>query len=199
MPSGSINSLTPPPPTSEDANLDMDIDDPPADEAEATTPVASESRMEGTEDPGAWDAYHRQRAVRGFGQTSEVKTEPQDVPEDNDETPRKGTNGNGHAKTESVGKWTESVAPESPPPTARMDSGGRLGRKRRGEDQLLLDDHLLPAEMRRGAAAGKKSVDEKVHVESEAPADEEEEEDGEEEQEDKVRCVCKTEGEQRSF
>lgn len=193
LPSGSVNSLTPPPPTSEDANLDMDIDEPVTDDIDEATPTASSSKEDGAPEEaatGEWDAYRRQRAVRGFG-ASQVKREPEDALEDNEATPRK----NGNGSMEQTGDGSEGFGPGSPPPNARTDSGGRLGRKRRGEDQLLLDDHLLPAEMRRGAAAGKKGqVDEKEDVVEDVPVEEEEEE-GEEPQEDQVRCVCKTEGE----
>lgn len=88
-----------------------------------------------------WTAYRRKHGVRGFGK---AKTEDEDgdvkmeVDEDDDETPGK------NRKEMSDGQGT---------PTLR-------NRKRRGEEQLLLDDHLLPEEMRRtGKLTGKRGRD----------------------------------------
>lgn len=87
-------------------------------------------------------------------------------------------------------------------------AGSRQGRRRRGEEQLLLDDHLLPAEIRRTALAerAKKDVEkdeeEEVEVEEGEEEGEEDEEEGDglgeqeedEEGRDITRCVCKREG-----
>lgn len=83
-------------------------------------------------------------------------------------------------------------------------AGSRQGRRRRGEEQLLLDDHLLPAEIRRTALAerAKKEEEEEVEVEEGEEEGEEDMEEGDgpgeqeedEEGKDITRCVCKREG-----
>jgi hypothetical protein len=103
----------------------------------------------------------------------------------------------------------------------RADSSSRASRRRRGEEQLLFDDHLLPAEMRKTgisalpARRGHKGEEasnnlEAMKVEEDDPVVEEPEGgaelegetdpglDGEEEEEDQkdvTRCVCRQDGE----
>lgn len=87
-------------------------------------------------------------------------------------------------------------------------AASRQGRKRRGEEQLLLDDHLLPAEIRRTSVAERAKKDAEKDEEEEADVEEGGEEGEEDEEEDDrlgeqeedeegkdiTRCVCKREG-----
>lgn len=75
----------------------------------------------------------------------------------------------------------------TPTGSATSERGASQVRRRRGEEQLLLDDHLLPEEMRRtGKMPGKRGLEKQ---EDEEP---EEEEGGGDEV---TRCVCQLEGE----
>jgi len=185
-PSGSVVSLTPPPPTSEDAAVDVDMDMAPAAEVEDATsgltePDSGDAEVKGDEQ---WEEGQQPHSVRSFPKASEVKQE-QDV--DDETTPRKVT----AAQDDAV------IDPDaSPPPIERADSS-KLNRKRRGEEQLLLDDHLLPAEMRRtGSLNGKrgKGKEEEEEEEDTIEAADDEDPDGEDAPEDITRCVCKLDG-----
>lgn len=148
MPSGSGTSLTPPP-TSE----------PPAEdgtEADAEE-VASRSK-------DAWASYQRQRKRRSFGEANGsgavvVKQEEALDDAEDEDTPRRVKGGgkrSGSRRASAV-----STADKGSPAISRsgsgMDLGSRQSRKRRGEEQLLLDDHLLPEEMKRtGQLTGKR-------------------------------------------
>ncbi|WWD18550.1 hypothetical protein CI109_103003 [Kwoniella shandongensis] len=194
LPSASNTSLTPPPPTSEDAAMEVDVDEP-----------------KGEDD---WDTYRRHRAVRGFGGPPpkvEVKLEPGAdtgaIEEgDEEETPIKTRNGKAVNRTLS---FTEVAnTPNSTPGSdnERGRSASRQARRRRGEEQLLLDDHLLPAEIRRTQAPKRdKSAGAVKDVEEEEPVVEDEVEDAadeaddaeedvidvdEDEGKDITRCVC---------
>lgn len=190
-PSGSVVSLTPPPPTSEDAAADIDDDQPTATEtAEATSDLSATQNGEGEVklgDDEQWEVGQRQHAVRSFPKPGEVKEE-QEV--DDDTTPRKATAAQDSAQVESD---------VSPPPIERADSS-KLNRKRRGEEQLLLDDHLLPAEMRRtGSLNGKRGKGKEEEDEDTIEAADDDEADGDDAPEDITRCVCKLDGGLRAW
>jgi len=196
-------SLTPPPPTSEDVLGDAEADvAEPADTAEVPTDgddtlsgvsVVQDAEAPQQEVEEVRDASEGQEEVRRSrptrGRASAVKQErleEEQLQGENEETPRR----NGHAAN-------GSHRILSPPSIERLDSAGRA-RKRRGEGQLLLDDHLLPAEMRRtGSLSGKRGKDkdgEDDEMEDEQEAEEGDGGDGEDEDEI-TRCICKTEGE----
>ncbi|OCF72860.1 hypothetical protein I204_06089 [Kwoniella mangroviensis CBS 8886] len=208
-------SLTPPPPTSEDTNPDPDPDP----ELEPATDVKEQKEGEGKDD---WEDYRRHRTVRSFGNVS-VKEEPglddNDIGKANEDGNEEVT----PVHTRSYKRNGLNIPPgsgENTPlattplsNTERSGSASRQTRKRRGEDELLLDDHLLPAEIRRTSFSSKKQKKEKeeeeeqkveehaVEVDDEQDEQkedqEEEEEEGEEEEEeeeeevkDVTRCVC---------
>lgn len=129
-------SLSPPPADGDE----MDIDD----------SIRVENDGDKSIDADDWDTYRRHRGVRGFGGAGKVavKVEPS---EDEATEPPEGddavaaTNGNAF---DSEALATRDSASASAEPLSRSQ------RKRRGEDQLLLDDHLLPKEVRgQGALA----------------------------------------------
>ncbi|WVR06403.1 hypothetical protein IAU60_003434 [Kwoniella sp. DSM 27419] len=156
MPSASNASLTPPPPTSEEANgygaADQD-----------------EQRDEDPEQEGnSWADYKKSRTVRAFQDAPRqegdggleqagrgVKTEPAEesgaaeeggvVKEE--ETP---------VRSRSTRINPGSASTPVPASAERAGSASRAGRKRRGEDELLLDDHLLPVEIRRTTSVSKR-------------------------------------------
>ena len=179
IPSGSAPSLTPPP-ASEPA-MDMDEDAPVEEE--------KEEAMDGDDQ---WETYRRSRQVRSFGTAKpSVKLEPGD---DDEATP-------GRAKpiklssALSVPTASGADTPTSGIEDERAGSASRSqGRKRRGEEQLLLDDHLLPEELRRiGSGMNKKGKTEEED-ENDEPAEEPAEEDNEEGAPEVTRCVCQKEG-----
>ncbi|KAK8858658.1 hypothetical protein IAR55_002887 [Kwoniella newhampshirensis] len=214
--SASNTSLTPPPPTSEDATMDVDVVDGEEEHAE--------NRRTGPGGEDDWDTYRRHRAVRGFGGAPkfEVKLEPGAdngvIEEDEEEdTPVKTRNGKAVNRTLSFTAASDANTPLSTPGSdnERGRSASRQARRRRGEELLLLDDHLLPAEIRRtGTMGAKKEKFSGAGKDAEAEDDEEEmtagnaeeaedEEDtgegdaidvdnegDEEEGKDVTRCVC---------
>ncbi|OCF37237.1 hypothetical protein I317_00038 [Kwoniella heveanensis CBS 569] len=204
LPSASNASLTPPP-TSEDAKemeaegqeLEENGD---ADEAEGE----GEGDGDGQAGQGDWDAYRRHRTVRGFGAAS-VKTEPDVEPEplqgeDNEDTPVK-TRGSKNANGLTVPTGGSDTPSASTGGGSERAGSASRGRKRRGEDELLLDDHLLPADIRRTKAKKdvspnnkERDVDEEDGDDDQADEDQAEgdadEEDDEEEGKDITRCVC---------
>jgi len=195
-------SLTPPPPTSEDVAGEVDAAEtaeaPPTDGDETLSGVSAANEVEAprseVEDIAEEDTEEREGSRRprpSRGKANAVKQERIDDEHqagENEETPRR----NGHAAN-------GSHRGISPPSIERLDSAGRA-RKRRGEEQLLLDDHLLPAEMRRtGSLSGKRGKGKDGEEEEEGQEmDDEDGEGGDGEDEDEVtRCICKTEGELR--
>ncbi|KAK4684857.1 hypothetical protein P7C73_g5306, partial [Tremellales sp. Uapishka_1] len=189
LPPMSATSLTPPP-TSEDADQPMDVDvdmDVNWREEEDAAPQYNQDRIEHRvptpvpevepqeaeewqgEEGDDWDSYRHRRAVRGFSAAkATVKIE------DEEDTPRR----NGSSRAKVSGGTTPSGS----------EPGRRGGRKRRGEGQLLMDDQLLPKEMKNGGVPVKKREREK-EVEIEVGSLEDEvEEDGK----DVTRCVCLT-------
>ncbi|WVF68917.1 hypothetical protein IAT40_003691 [Kwoniella sp. CBS 6097] len=211
VPSASNASLTPPP-TSEDAKeIDVDVDtkeledagdaDADADGAD----VGGGDEVEGTAGQDDWDAYRRHRTVRGFGAAS-VKTEPgveheSHRDEDNEDTPVK-TRGSKNTNGLAVPTGGSNTPSASTGGGSERAGSASRGRKRRGEDELLLDDHLLPADIRR--TKGKKDVspsnkernddegegDEENQADEEQPEADADEGDEEEEGKDITRCVC---------
>ncbi|KAL7420776.1 Histone deacetylase complex subunit [Cryptotrichosporon argae] len=184
LPGTSGTSLTPPP----DDDEAMDVDGETAEDADAdasangAAPPADKADGDGEED---WESYRRHRGVRGFSDAAKaVKLEPDEA-----ETP--------------------ASASRDTPRTERGTSTGRA-RKRRGEDQLLLDDHLLPKEIRRLGSAGKKQQEDEDEQEEEAAAEEGKDDEGgedeieddaeagegdedDEESQEVTRCVCRLE------
>lgn len=198
LPSTSNNSLSPPPPTSDDVVLGMDMDLP-GEEVEEGPPAQV------AEPSDDWEAYRRHRDVRGFDAVqADVKLEPGEETEEApvpSRNPRKS-----HKRKLSFPTSPGATSPSRLTP-ASIGSSSRH-RRRRGEDQLLLDDHLLPKEMRKtGSLSGKRK--------GMAEKDEEEGEEGvsgqaggdasgqsvedppevEQESQDVTRCVCKRDGE----
>ncbi|WRT67862.1 uncharacterized protein IL334_004836 [Kwoniella shivajii] len=223
-------SLTPPPPTSEDTTAEGEGKD-----DEQIPQNGDENGNEGEDD---WHSYRRSRLVRKFGNGDasstasgsnqvqiEVKEEP-DIDNEGIQAPGKGESEETPVKTRR-GSRLHYLSNENTPSASasllnsdrdnRAGSASRLGRKRRGEDELLLDDHLLPAEIRRTNTSAKKEKKEEVEEEEkrvepemeqeeededdvgagtgiEVEVDEEEEdEDEEEEVKDVTRCVCQKE------
>ncbi|ORX37343.1 hypothetical protein BD324DRAFT_625760 [Kockovaella imperatae] len=187
----SVNSLTPPPPTSEDpANGDeeigegdqvMDGDEPDVQQSNKDTgPTDGESDV--------WETYRRQRraGVRGFGGSANGGQEVTQgdnvevVEMDEEETPRK--------KRTSARKSSQ-VKDDPPEPASASDAGGSssrgAARRRRGEEQILMDDHLLPAELKRsGGLTGRRGQAQSVKPESQAEEAGEESRGGDGEEED---------------
>lgn len=190
---------------------------------------------------GDWEAYRRGRGVRGFNASKAVKIEQMDVDEPA-ATKATGSEKNTEAASGTSASTRQAGAKDAGDSgdgddandgdEANGTDGQRSGetslsnsvepkaRKRRGEDQLLLDDHLLPKEIRvpggqiaprRDKSGSRKAVVEeqpKQEVVEEAPDPEEEEadvtadvteeaEEGDEDDDGKdiTRCVCKREGE----
>nr|ODN99812.1 hypothetical protein L204_02252 [Cryptococcus depauperatus CBS 7855] len=231
LPSGSNAFLTPPPPTSEDANTDVDskmsghgVEDMPEHGIdESKEPDGLQGKGEEEED---WESYRKQRAVRGFGQKDhDVKQERDAKPEANapemngysgeeeDQlnteefevvegfTPTQTHHGKVIPRAISIVSASAGNTPASTGSASEPSrSVSRQGRRRRGEEQLLLDDHLLPVEIRRTAQKEQKTdVEEEGKVEQEDGEDEQEgeledDDDGEgEDSNDVTRCVCKRE------
>ena len=221
-PSGSGTSLTPPPPTSDAANVDAGEANGEAQEDDGTGETSnSQSGVtgDGSED---WESYRRHRGVRSFGHTQgDVKEEDEgeEAVEDAEETPKK------PPPTRTSARRTSHVKEDISEAATSEAGGSGRSRRRRGEEQLLMDDHLLPAELRRtGGLSGRrgqtqsKDLDQ-PHAEEDMdgpeevdagddtlePEDEEAEpgqaegdeeavpEDGQ--QDDVTRCVCKRDGE----
>ncbi|WWC88464.1 uncharacterized protein L201_003375 [Kwoniella dendrophila CBS 6074] len=217
VPSASNASLTPPPPTSEDTV---------AEGEEKNELIGDEDQEEKVDDE--WDSYRKHRIGRAFGESNnageiEIKEEPgleelglengnQDEDGKDEETPIKTRssklNGNGFNKFPGSGENTPlATTPLSN--TERAGSASRQTRKRRGEDELLLDDHLLPVEIRRTSFSAKKpkkekevekveEVEQAIEDEEDVPDlddetsnhEDEDEEEEEEEVKDVTRCVC---------
>lgn len=205
-------------------------------------PPADGDDLDSRRDNGSsdWEAYRRGRGVRGFNAKA-VKIEQMDIDEPVTAKTTAPEN-SGDVASGTVTVASETTARDAPDPSDADDAndgdevngtdGHRSGdtslsnsvepkaRKRRGEDQLLLDDHLLPKEIRvpggqiaprREKPGGKKAALEeqpKQEVVEEAPEPEEEEaevaadaaeevEEGDEDDDGKdiTRCVCKREGE----
>ncbi|WVQ80701.1 hypothetical protein IAT38_002806 [Cryptococcus sp. DSM 104549] len=260
--SASNTSLTPPPPTSEDAAAEADGADGTEAAEAAQGGAADADQGENGAGEDDWETYHRNRAVRGFGESKpgEVKAEPEGEAEDatdaeaaadatadataeaeaapdadaaavdadtstadttvggDEATPIRTRTGKiihrGISTLSASGANTPASRAGSTPDTAGR-SASRQGRKRRGEEQLLLDDHLLPAEIRRTAAdEGKRDDNDEEEDAEEGEAEGDDEVKGEEEEEeadegegedfddgeedieegkDITRCVCKRE------
>lgn len=126
-------SLSPPP---------ADADEP-ADDDEDQAGTDEENNGDKSVDADDWDAYRRGRGVRGFSGAGKVavKLEPSEdgAAETADAEHAPETNGE---VSESAARAKRDSASASAEPLSRSQ------RKRRGEDQLLLDDHLLPKEVR---------------------------------------------------
>lgn len=215
---------------------------PPSMSGSLSPPPADGDDLDSKKDNGGdWEAYRRGRGVRGFNASKAVKIEQMDVDEPSAAKTTRSEN-NAEAASGTATAASEATARDAPDPSDADDAneteevngteGRRSGdtslsnsvepkaRKRRGEDQLLLDDHLLPKEIRvpggqiaprREKPGGKRAAVEeppKEEVVEEAPEPEEEEadvtadaaEDAEEGDEDDdgkdiTRCVCKREGE----
>ena len=206
LPSTSNTSLTPPPPTSDDVVRDME-DHVPEDGNEDVSPVANGRGHGGSDD---WDTYQRQRGVRGFGAApGDVKLEPSEE----EATPvqeRNGMRNHNRALSFQVPSVVDTPTQSTPP---SVGSSSRQ-KKRRGEDLLLLDDHLLPAEMRKtgsltgkpkgGTAKEEEDHEENVEVNGQQElddlealptgGDEQTAADEREETEDTTRCVCRRDG-----
>jgi hypothetical protein len=186
-PSGSGTSLTPPP-MSEEAGMDLD----PTGEEQEEGEGEGEGGGEG---PDEWNAYRRRHGVRGFSAVkADVKIEPEDDLVDDDVTPRKTRNGvtraaalAGESSHNTPSASTSASASERAERAERAESQARQSRKRRGEELLLLDDHLLPEEMRKtGTLTGKRDRPGHVRAPEQEQAltkgaDEAEPEDGEQE------------------
>ena len=146
VPSGSINSLTPPPPTSDDPPnnhaADEGLDEGPEIPEASSTGQASQSQSGGTGQASEdWDTYRRHRGVRSFGVAAGENGEE----DDDDETPKK----SGPSRRSTRG-GSQLDTLDFASPSEAGGSNQRSGRRRRGEEQLLMDDHLLPAELRAG-------------------------------------------------
>lgn len=215
---------------------------PPSMSGSLSPPPADGDDLDSKKDNGGdWEAYRRGRGVRGFNASKAVKVEQMDVDEPT-AAKTTGSDSNAEAASGTATAASEPAARDAPDTgeaeetndteevngteghksgdTSLSNSVEPKARKRRGEDQLLLDDHLLPKEIRvaggqiaprREKPGGKKAAVEeqpKQEVVEEAPEPEEEEadvtadatEDAEEGDEDDdgkdiTRCVCKREGE----
>ncbi|WVQ96437.1 hypothetical protein IAU59_003542 [Kwoniella sp. CBS 9459] len=203
IPSASNASLTPPP-TSEDAKEADAEPEATEDDDHGDDEGDGEGHDTGEAGQDDWDAYRRHRPVRGFG-TASVKTEPGVEPEtqpeeDLEDTPVK-TRGSKNTNGLTVPTGGSSTPSASTGGASERAGSASRGRKRRGEDELLLDDHLLPAEIRR--TKGKKDVspgnkgrqedageDEEDGRAEQVEADADAEEDDDEEGKDITRCVC---------
>ncbi|WVQ73141.1 hypothetical protein IAR50_002705 [Cryptococcus sp. DSM 104548] len=219
--SGSNTSLTPPPPTSDNEEVDYDagLDAKTGKGAEEAAPAGGENVQDGDKPKGEDDQEPNRhpRGVKGLGQTDEVKDEPEDedlepnpsapthanggqvdeaeVEEDEDEPPARTRNGK-PSRLSQLPTAYDTPASSATPDTAMARSGSRQGRKRRGEEQLLLDDHLLPADIRRTTVKKKEDEEDEDEDEDEEEGDgeEEQDEDGDDEDgKDITRCVCKRE------
>ena len=166
-----------------------------------------------------WDAYHHHRSVRGFSAvTGEVKLEPgvEDGGEDVAKSPIRTANGAGlRGRLQSTATPTGSDAPKASTSASASERAASLGqsRKRRGEDQLLLDDHLLPAEMRRTGSSTRKRKGGRMTKDDEEERQDAElvdmekperqdasqgdvmEDDEDETVQDVTRCICRRDGE----
>jgi hypothetical protein len=161
-------SLTPPPDDTEEAEQPALEIDPEREEAVDT--IGS----------NVWEEYRRRRQIRGFN-AAKIKLEP-DLPISRPQTTE---------PTVPVPEAVEtSPRAQSVPALLTANSNGTsgsgVGRRRRGEGQLLLDDHLLPEELRKtGTLAGKRTLsgghikpEEEVEVEAEAEVEAEPEASG---------------------
>lgn len=154
IPSGSGTSLTPPP-TSEEAALEIEVEG--DDTKQGVEGAGQDSEKEEGDD---WDAYRQRRAVRGFsGVKGEVKKEPNDSPEPDEaeETPKTRRNSIKGSRALSFPNRSAANSPSVGSATPDVGGSASRSRKRRGEGQRLLDDHLLPEEMRKtGSLTGKR-------------------------------------------
>ncbi|RXK36770.1 hypothetical protein M231_05931 [Tremella mesenterica] len=173
-PSGSVASITPPPPhTVEDQPMEVN---------------GGEASPEHKND---WETYRRNRAMRSFRQAKSVKAEEEE--EEEEMTPGR-TRPTKNTRALSIPIPSTVDTPVSDVSEQRSVSAGRQVRKRRGEEQLLLDDHLLPEEIRRAATVlGKRdrrsaeredTGEEVVEKESQGKVEEEERDGGEGEEEE---------------
>jgi len=179
---------------------------PPSEGKDVLEPEIEEEESEAAEED--WDSYRRHRHVRGFTAAKNgVKVES----EARETTPL------------AINEVAEEGPAEEPDPpedeeqlqpfeeeTEQAEINDRQTRKRRGEGQLLMDDHLLPKEIKeKGQVSGKRGRDGLPKpVEDAEPAEEEEDEakvdveenaiEGDEEFDDEApeitRCVCKQDG-----
>lgn len=98
----------------------------------------------------------------------DIKVEPTGQ-EDDEATPVKNKVENGVNVEGTVSGNATPTGSGERSKSARADSFSRQNRRRRGEEQLLLDDHLLPEELRKtGALAGKRGQKEneaQTHIE----------------------------------
>lgn len=159
LPNDSVASLTPPPPISEDVILDVrDSKDEEAGDGQRPDEIQQEEEA-GLDD---WSAYHRHRAMKSFSTAADLAAGSSThgfmgQEEADQETP--GRTRAAQGKTASRKRATSRsfngtpTAPTSTSASERGESVGRLrAKKRRGEEQLLLDDHLLPVELRQTAS-----------------------------------------------
>ncbi len=207
LPSTSNTSLTPPPATSDEVPVEMDVDQP-ADDQDDRLPITNGISHQGSDD---WSRYRRQRGVRGFSAAqADVKLEPGEE-EEEDAILMPVRNGTSHNRALSFPMTSEANTPSRLTPASVGSSSWH--RKRRGEDQLLLDDHLLPKEMQKtGSLSGKRKGgparddDEGDDIEMDGQTDtvteealavdgvDEAVEEDEEEGQDVTRCVCQRDG-----
>ena len=167
--------MTPPPLTSDDpAQLEEGVEaGEDEDEAEAQNDA---DEIEEDQSPSS-------RRAQRTGQSSTsrrgsaIKLEDEDL--DFDATPKRAgpsrISVSRASRSQATPNARDSPSDVASPSADASDQGSRFAaRKRRGEEQLLLDDHLLPAEMRRtGHLAGKRGHPSAVKEEGE---DEDEEE-----------------------
>ncbi|KAL1413061.1 Histone deacetylase complex subunit [Vanrija albida] len=228
----SASSLTPPPGDGDEMDVDTNgntASEPPL----ATTTTADDAGDD-------WDAYRRSRGVRSFSgakPAAPVKIEPvdadavqppvvepsnddgaavvdeaiSDAPADPDtvvDVEEPSADGEASAEAEAAEEGAPAASAET------TEQAQARARRRRGEDQLLLDDHLLPKELRVHAAipprrekapSAKRSEpvepppepkQEEAAPEEDAAddaADEEEDDEDDDSKEEITRCVCKNE------
>lgn len=213
---------------------------PPSMSGSLSPPPADGDDLDNSKKDNDWEAYRRGRGVRGFHATKAVKVEQMEIDDTSAaRTAASEINANSTAEAPAA---DESGAKNVPYPsdadetndgeevngtdglrsgdTSLSNSVEPKARKRRGEDQLLLDDHLLPKEIRvpggqiaprREKSASRKGAHEeqpKQEVIETAPEAEGEEADGgadggedvdegddDDDGKDITRCVCKREGE----
>lgn len=117
----------------------------------------------------AWASYQQHRKIRSFGDGSGVglidgsgepivkQEEAIDDEEEEDDTPRRASSSRPGKRRASAMSASDKASPAISRSGSGADLSGRHARKRRGEEQLLLDDHLLPEEMKRtGQLTGKR-------------------------------------------
>ena len=135
---------------------------------------------------------------------------------DDGETQSRGASGSAlRGRLQSTATPTGSDAPKASTSASASERAASLSRsrKRRGEDQLLLDDHLLPAEMRKTGSStrkrkgglmtrdeeeesqGSELVDRGRPERQEASQEDVMEDDEDQAVQDVTRCICRRDGE----